>query len=379
MRERRQYWLHRDGEERELKLSALTMDCPFCAEPLGSAAGGIGFDARCMCGAGVVRWSEPGSIPSRPGLMASAYREIRERLGARIVGHDRLLDRLALLGARHLHHGGLQRALIIGPSGTGKTTSAVALADALESPMAVWDVSVSAEVGWSGVDAGNVFSELYHACDRNVERMRTAILVFDECDKLAVGDATGTAKEHRRGQAKSLLGILSGGVPVRFPEDGDRGRTISVPTDDMLVLGLGTFEGLPRDPGPLELIQYGFATEFASRWPVILSLDALTENELVAIFKRELSATVNAAAEFGYDVHVPEAVLSSVAQALTAAGPGATPRAGVGWLRAAVDTALLRLLDLNARAGASYGVRFEDVPIPESILNCVGTPNRMSR
>lgn len=83
------------------------------------------------------RWSDPHRIPPRAGLMAAAYRELRQRLSAEVVGQEDLLDRLALLGARHLHQGGLQRALIAGPSGTGKTTSAAAMATALGCPMVV--------------------------------------------------------------------------------------------------------------------------------------------------------------------------------------------------------------------------------------------------
>ena len=144
----------------------------------------------------------------------------------------------------------------------------------------------------------------------------------------------------------------------------------------MLILGLGTFEGLPEDPGPLELIQYGFATEFASRWSVILSLGSLTPNELVVIFRRGLTDVLAASADFGYDIRVPDPVLLYVAQTLAAAGPSVTPRAGVGWLRTAVDSVLLRLLDLEARPGLTYAVQADDVPVPASVLTSRGRPNK---
>lgn len=71
--------------------------------------------------------------------------------------------------------------------------------------------------------------------------------------------------------------------------------------------------------------------------------------------------------EFGFDIEVPDAVLQYVAHAVADGGEHVTPRAGMGWLQAAVDSALLRLLDLDARHGASCRLQPDDVPIPGAV------------
>jgi hypothetical protein len=53
--------------------------------------------------------------------------------------------------------------------------------------------------------------------------------------------------------------------------------------------------------------------------------------------------------------------------AVAAAGEEVTPRAGMGWLQAAVDTAVLRLLDLSARPGTRFQVRPDDIPVPAAL------------
>ena len=187
--------------------------------------------------------------PSPPEVLGEAFRVLRGRLDERVSGHGEVLSRLALIGARHLHSGGRQRALLIGPSGVGKTTIGAALAEALECPTTVWDVSVSSEVGWAGISVSDVLSEMYTAYDRDLNWMSRGVLIADEVDKLAIRGAQGASRDHRVGQQKSLLGILGGGVPARFQENGERGPTLTIRTDDMLILGLGAFHGLPEDPG----------------------------------------------------------------------------------------------------------------------------------
>lgn len=368
MRTRRRYWLSNSDEERETVTSAMTLDCPFCSAPLTSAATAvIELSRRCECRAIVTRRSEPEAISPPPGVMASAYHEIRQRLEQTIVGHEGVVQRLALLGARHVHMGGRQRALLIGPSGSGKTTMGLALSSALECPALVWDVSTSSESGWAGVDAGGALAELYQQCDRDIEVMQHGVVVLDEIDKLGYADTAGNTRSHRFGQQKSLLAWLSGGTPVRFAEDGDRGRAISLVTDHMLVIGAGVFDGLAEHAGPAELVAFGFSAEFVSRFPVILRLDRLSPEHLVPIYREAVVDAVSTATDFGYEVIVGDALLRYVANAVASGADAVTPRAGMGWLQAAVDGALLRLLDLSARPGTRYHLSPDDIAIPASL------------
>lgn len=371
MRARRRYWLADGNHERELVISALTVNCPFCSAGLGPAVRGAPERPRCECGAVVTRNSEPEVTPPPPGVMAAAFREIRQHLRADIVGQDAAVDALCLIGARHVHMGGGNRALVIGPSGSGKSSTLVALARAMSCPALVWDISTSSEAGWSGVDANAALAELYATCDRDLEVMQRAVIVMDEACKVAIRDAQGTSKQHKRGQQVSLLTLASGGVPVRFPEDGDRGRAVSVVTDDMLVLAAGAFEGLPADPSPSDLVAYGYLPEFASRFPVIVPFSRLEPHQLVPIYRTAAAKAVSAAGAFGFAITVPDSILAYVAAAVANAPGEVTPRAGLGWIQAAVDLALLRLLDVEARPGTCYTLRPDDIAMPASLRRSV--------
>jgi hypothetical protein len=357
------YRVEKNDEERDLVVSPLTLDCSFCGSQLASIAGGLSRVRRCSCGARVISRGSAPPVPSPAGIAAAAYREIRQRLRADVYGHHDVLDHLAVMAARHLHAGGRQRGLIIGPSGTGKSTLAVAVGRAVGCPVAVWDVSVSSEAGWAGVDASDVLAELYDSCEQDIELMSRSVLALDEIDKLAVRDSQGVARTHRLGQQKSLLGILGGGVPVRFPVEGDRGRTVTISTVDMMIVGLGAFDGLPASPDASDLVRFGYMTEFAARLPLLMVLSPLTVADLTGIYRRQADI-LGGGADFGYEIEVPDSVLRYVADAVLRAGDGVTPRAGLGWIQAAIDAALLRLLDLEARAGSVYRLQPDDVPIP---------------
>lgn len=370
MRAKRRCWMTSSDMELETVVSALTLDCPFCGEAIASAAGGmIAVLHKCECGAYISRVGPPEAVRPPDGALVSAYREIRRRVReeSHVVGQDHVIDRLALLGARHVHVGGKQRVVLVGPSGVGKTTIVAAVARAMGCPYLAWDVSTSSEAGWNGVDINNAFAELYQECEHDVERMQAAVVCLDELCKLALRDSTGVAREHRRGQMKSLLALMGGGIPVRFPEHGDRGSTVAISTDDMLIIGAGAFEGLPADPSPSDMVQYGYSVEFAGRISQILSLEPLTAAQMTAIYRRAVDEALIAASDFGYEIVVPDAVLLYVANAVSSSGQDVTPRAGMGWLQAAVDTALLRLLDLGARSGTTYRLQPDDIPIPGAI------------
>jgi hypothetical protein len=132
----------------------------------------------------------------------------------------------------------------------------------------------------------------------------------------------------------------------------------------MLIIGSGVFEGLAEDAGPAELVAVGFSAEFVSRFPVILRLDRLSPEHLMPIYREAVAGAVTTATDFGYEVVIGDNLLRYVANAVASGADTVTPRAGMGWLQAAVDSALLRLLDLSARPGTRYEIRPDDVRIP---------------
>ncbi len=351
--------------------------CPYCEAPLANAlATGVTFGRRCECGATVTAVAEGEAAESAgadPAAFATAFRRIRARIRAGtagVVGHDAAVDRLAIAAVRHLA-GGMhtgQRILLVGPSGSGKTTLVLALARALNLPAAAADMAITAEVNWVGASAATVLAELYAACDNNLDLLARSCLLLDEVDKIAYRGAIGVARDYARGRQESLLALLGGGVDVRFQTDGDRGPSLSVRTDGMLIVGAGAFDGLPAEPTPGDLVQYGYMPELASRFARIITLRPLGADQLVPVLRRGIAGGVGLAREFGFDVQVSDAVLRLVADVLVTARDSVTPRAGVAWVAAAIEEALVRLLDLEARAGTIYQVRPDDVPIPSPLL-----------
>jgi hypothetical protein len=364
----RQLWLSNGSIEREAVVSALTLDCPYCGEALGPLAGQSFRPGRaCVCGAEICREAPGLRWPSSPRELRQAFREIRERLQRVVVGHDLPVAQLALMGAQHLHGFGSQRGLLIGPSGSGKTTLGTTLAEALGCPVAVWDVGTSAEVGWHGVDVADILADLYDACDSDVQALSSAVLVLDEVDKLATCGAAGSARDHRLGQQKSILALLGGGTPIRFHREHDRGPTVSLLTERMMILGLGCFEGLPHEAGPGDLVRYGYMTELSSRWSVIIRLERLTDRALRMILAQNAQDALAAANACGYVIRVSPEALGYAAAAVLRGGDEVTPRAAIGWLRSAIDRLLVRLLDLDAPADEIYEIRGDDLQIPPSL------------
>lgn len=378
MRDHRRVIMSDGVVHRDAVISALTLNCGFCGEPLGSLAEGVfPRGLHCPCGAYVLQEEGAGeSWPSSRAQMGQAFRDLKRLLSDRVVGHEDALARLSLMGARHLHRNQGQRALIIGPSGTGKTTLATGFAQVLGCPVALWDISVSAEMGWYGVDVGDVLGDLFRTSGKDERKLNRLVLICDEADKIAVRGATGTSREHRLGQQKSMLSILGGGVPIRFHAEGDHGRLVSIRTDAMMILGLGAFEGMELDPGPRELIDYGFMPELAGRFSVCISLGALEERVLKEVLIRGTEEALRGAAAFGYEIQLTPEAVAYAASIVLGGGEGVTPRAGVGWLTAAIDRTLVRLLELEARpdTGIVHPIRPDDIPIPFSLASPSRSP-----
>ena len=218
--------------------------------------------------------------------------------------------------------------LMVGPTGSGKTAVAQALAKLLDVPFVVTDATCLTEAGYVGEDVESIIKSLWIAADRDVERASRGIVVIDEIDKIARrGDgASSTRDVGGEGVQQALLKIIESNKVTIYP-DGARTRPqkelIQIDTTNVLFLLCGAFVGIEkliqrrRQPGSIgfgneasgrtkiddynvlihdatseDFIKFGLIPEFMGRLPVIVSFERLDEEALYEILWKPRNSLV---------------------------------------------------------------------------------------
>lgn len=300
------------------------------------------------------------------------FEQIRARLSASVTGHRDVIDQLALVfdprWARGItpHPLGAttsqaqapsvrERILVIGSSGSGKSHLMQALGRSLEIPCVIIDASAISESGWQGMQPADVLAQLYAAVgqDHGVLERGELLLVLDEIDKVcptSPNDYLGAAV--RRGRQQSLLSLLGGVTPVRFPLEDELRRVtwMEVRTDQIPIIAAGAFPGLEMrgaEPTDAELISYGMLPELASRLSTRLVLESRTTAELAAMWQAPggLIAQLEAATRrIGYTLRISDGAVSMTARAVVDGGGAMTSRGGASIISGAVRRAVIRAL-----------------------------------
>ena len=253
--------------------------------------------------------------------------DIKTYLDTKVVGQELAKIQISVLLSMHMnwftHEARMHRspnAILIGPTGVGKTHTIRVASEYLKIPFITVDTTTLVPSGIAGLQVEDILGDLVREANEiikqegrrryindDIDLARRGIIFFDEFDKINAGGNSRTYDQSNNlSVQRSLLKLTDGskkGVGVRGHISTEEPRSID--TSGILILAGGAFVGIDQNeirtlrPAELQrelaksnnvntlvsadIVNFGFMPELVARLPVIVEYKQLDENDLLNI------------------------------------------------------------------------------------------------
>ncbi len=338
-------------------------------------------------------------------------REIKDFLDRYVIGQEQAKKVLSVAVYNHYKRinsrgdaAGVEleksNVLLIGPTGTGKTLLAQTLARFLKVPFTVADATTLTEAGYVGEDVESIVQNLLAAADNDVDKAERGIVYLDEIDKIArKGEGPSVTRDvSGEGVQQGLLKLIEGTKcnvsPRGSKKYGHQEASVQVDTGNILFICGGAFVGLDpiierrigkksmgfgadvrsiakkkrlgetlKEVSTEDLTTFGLIPEFVGRLPVYVTLEDMTEEDLVIILREPKNALVK---QYQKLFSLEGVKLTFTDGALFATAREAIKRkSGARGLRSILETAMLDIM--------------YEVPYLDDVVECVVTEDVITK